>query len=178
MSDKKENSEKLNTYVALLVEHQDRLRAYIYTQLPGSSNVSDVLQNTNAVLWQKREKFKPGTNFLAWAFQIARFQIKQQHGRNKRDGKLVFSDELLEHIAESSPTDSPQNRLLEALEGCMAKLTGSQRKIILARYTRGQSLEQLAQTRGCTAGSLRISLHRLRESLRKCVENSLSDPSR
>ena len=171
---KKEHPDSLQAYVTLLVEHQDRLRAYIYTLLPGSQDVSDVLQNTNAVLWQKREKFEHGTNFLAWAFNIARYQVKHQHGRNKRDGKLVFSDELLDHIATSTPTDNPRNRLLDALDGCMGRLGDSQRKIVLARYTRGQSLEQHAEALGCSAGSLRTSLHRIRESLKKCVETTLS----
>ncbi len=107
---KKENPEDLQAYVALLVEHQDRLRAYIYTLLPGSQDVGDVLQNTNAVLWQKREKFEHGTNFLAWAFNIARYQVKHQHGRNKRDGKLVFSDQLLEHIADTATVNGETDR--------------------------------------------------------------------
>ena len=51
---KKENPDDLQAYVNLLVEHQDRLRAYIYTLIPGSQHVNDVVQNTNAVLWQKR----------------------------------------------------------------------------------------------------------------------------
>ncbi len=50
--------------------------------------VDDVLQNTNVVLWTKRNEFKHGTNFLAWAFNIARYQVKHQHGRNKRDGTV------------------------------------------------------------------------------------------
>lgn len=175
---KKENPQDLQAYVTLLVEHQDRLRAYIYTLLPGSQEVSDVLQNTNAVLWQKRQKFEHGTNFLAWAFNIARYQVKHQHGRNKRDGKLVFSDQLLEHIADSAPTESPRNRLLDALERCMAKLSGDQQKIVQARYTHGQSLEQHAENLGCTAGSLRTSLHRLRDSLKLCVENTLTKQSK
>jgi len=172
---KKKNPEDLQVYVTLLVEHQDRLRAYIYTLLPGSPDVGDVLQNTNAVLWQKQNQFKLGTNFLAWAFNIARYQVKHQHGRNKRDGKLVFSDHLLERIADSAPTDSPKSRLLDALECCMAKLSSDQRKTVLARYTHGQSLEQHATDLGCSAGSLRTSLHRIRNSLKLCVENTLSE---
>lgn len=172
---KKKNPEDLQVYVTLLVEHQDRLHAYIYTLLPGSPDVGDVLQNTNAVLWQKRKQFKLGTNFLAWAFNIARYQVKHQHGRNKRDGKLVFSDQLLERIADSAPSDSPKNRLLDALERCMTKLSSDQRKTVRARYTQGQSLEQHATNLGCSAGSLRISLHRIRDSLKLCVEKNLAE---
>ncbi len=175
---KKENPDDLQAYVNLLVEHQDRLRAYIYTLIPGSQYVGDVLQNTNAVLWQKRKQFEHGTNFLAWAFNIARYQVKHQHGRDKRDGRLVFSDQLLERIGESAPTESPRNRLLDALDLCMAKLSGDQQKIVHARYTHGKSLEQYAKELGRTAGSLRTSLHRIRDALKICVENTISEQSK
>ena len=77
-------------YVELMIAHQDSLRAFIYSLMPGSSDTDDVLQNTNAVLWQKRERFKAGTNFQAWAFKIARYQTRHQLDRYKRDGRLVI----------------------------------------------------------------------------------------
>jgi RNA polymerase sigma-70 factor (ECF subfamily) len=175
---RKENPQDLQNYVTLLVEHQDRLRAFIYSLLPGCQDVGDVLQNTNAVLWQKRRRYEHGTNFLAWAFSIARYQVKHHHGRIKRDGKIVFSDQVIERIANSAPTNNRQSRLLDALEQCMSKLSDDQRKIVQARYTAGQSLEQLAKNLGRSAGSLRISLYRLRDNLKYCVENTMMDQSK
>jgi hypothetical protein len=98
------------------------------TDIVTTWDVDDVLQNTNAVLWQKRAQFKEGTNFLAWSFKIARYQVKHQHGRAKRDGLLVFSDQLVDQIAETAPVDQSRGRLLSALEGCLAKLTAEQRR--------------------------------------------------
>lgn len=164
-------------YVSLMIAHQMDLRAFIYSLLPGSPDVDDVLQNTNAVLWQKRAQFKAGTNFLAWAFKIARYQVKHQHGRIKRDGRLVFSEDLVNFIADTSDQDNSSDGLLTALEGCLSKLADEQREIVNQRYTLGCSLEQHAKALGRSAGSLRIALHRIRETLRQCVENALANPS-
>ncbi len=171
----KDKPEELQAYVTLMTRHQGRLRVFIRSLLPGSPDIEDVLQNTNVVLWQKHEEFEHGTNFLAWAFRITRYQVMSQHSRNKRDGKLVFSDKFLEHYAETANTDQSYDQILNALDQCLGKLSPSQRKIVDARYETGQSIEQLANDNDCTAGSLRTSLHRIRESLKNCIKNTLSD---
>jgi len=162
-------------YVAHLVSHQDDLRAFIHSLLPNSPVADDVLQNTNVVLWKKRNRFKEGTNFHAWAFKIARIQVQHQYDRAKRETRLVFSESLLEHIASSAKTNASRERNLAILEGCMEKLTEKQRQIVNARYTPDKSLEQHAENTGATAGSLRISLYRIRAILRQCVENGLAN---
>lgn len=160
-----------------MIAHQDSLRAFIFSLMPGSPDIDDVLQNTNAVLWKKKERFKVGTNFQAWAFKIARYQTRHQMDRYKRDGRLVFSDKIFDMIADTAPKDRSQDRIQVALDGCLEKLSDSQRELINGRYTPGRSLEQLAASGGKTAGSLRIALHRIREMLKSCVENTLAGES-
>jgi RNA polymerase sigma-70 factor (ECF subfamily) len=50
---------------------QTRRRAFVRCLLVRSDDVDDVLQDINAVLWEKADEFKPGTDFWAWASQIA-----------------------------------------------------------------------------------------------------------
>jgi len=174
---RKNKSADLQAYVEQMIAHQDRLRAFIYSLMPGSPHVGDVLQNTNAILWQKRGRFDINTNFTAWAFRIARYQTMHQLDRDKRDGRLVFSDELLETIAAPAPQDQTHNRLLRALDVCMEKLSDHQRSLISARYSPGHSLEKHAETLGRSPGSLRIALHRIRDLLKNCVEDRLAEES-
>jgi RNA polymerase sigma-70 factor (ECF subfamily) len=89
----------------------------------------------------------------------------------------VFSDKLIELITETTPADRSHDKLLAALDGCLAKLGEKQRELINERYTPGRSLEQLAANTGRTAGSLRIALHRIRELLKNCVEQTLAQES-
>ena len=46
---------------------QDQLFAYILTLVPHRDVARDILQETNLVLWRRREEFVPGTSFVAWA---------------------------------------------------------------------------------------------------------------
>lgn len=172
-----DDAQASQSYVTQLLTHQDDLRAFIHALLPNSPVADDVLQNTNLVLWKKRNHFKQGTNFHAWAFKIARIQVQHQYDRAKRETRLVFSESLIEHIASATKTNTSRERNLTILEGCMEKLTDEQRNIVNARYTPGESLQQHAEKSGATAGSLRISLFRIRAILRQCVENILAGKS-
>ncbi|MFN6162181.1 MAG: sigma factor, partial [Planctomycetota bacterium] len=60
--------------VSLIASHQTRLRGLVRCLLVRSADVDDVLQEINAVLWEKADQFQPGTDFWAWASQVARFK--------------------------------------------------------------------------------------------------------
>ncbi len=174
MFDDHESANKLADYVKLMTEHQGNLRAFIISLMPGSPDVADVLQETNAVLWRKRDRFEPGSNFLAWAFQIARYEVLRQLHHQRRSGLVTFSEETINMLAEIDPPDHAAENLLTALDRCLDKLNDSQQELIRERYTPGHSLEDLAARNGRTAGSLRIALLRIREVLRRCIDETLA----
>lgn len=170
---KKTEGLALQSYVTLMTGHQPNLRAFIVSLMPGSQDVDDVLQNTNAVLWQKRTRFKDGTNFTAWAFKIARYEVLNHRNRIKRDGLIVFTDRLIEVLTEMGPFEQTNEEVLAALDGCLANLNEDQRDLVRARYTPGRSLEQHAEAVKKSPGSLRIALLRIRAILRDCIETKL-----
>lgn len=174
-----ENSNDLQAYVTLMTKYQGNLRAFIVALIPGSPDVDDVLQETNAALWQKRERFVVGTNFLAWAFQIARYEVHRSRDRAKRLHRLVFSEKLVElMVEEEGVAEDGHRRLIDALDQCLEKLTKNQREIVHHRYTPGLTLERLAEKTGRAPGGLRVALLRIREGLRTCIERKLaSHPS-
>jgi RNA polymerase sigma-70 factor (ECF subfamily) len=174
MRRKKENAEEYQPFVTQMLAHQEDLRAFIYSLLPNSPSADDVLQNTNLVLWKKRNSFKEGTNFHAWAFKIARIQVQHQYDRAKRETRLVFSESLINNIANAATVKTPREQTLVILEDCMGKLNDKQRQIVDARYTPGESLELHGKQTNTTPGSLRISLFRIRVILRRCIEATLA----
>ncbi len=171
---KKEDPAELQVYVKLMTKNQGNLRAFIISLMQGSPDVADVLQETNAVLWQKRHKFEIGTNFLAWAFKIARYEVMHQRDRTIRDHRLVFSAEMVEVLAGMDPLEESDEEVMTALDACLAKLTEEKRQLVEARYTPGRSLEQQAEQIGSSPGSLRVALHRIRTGLKHCIKLTLS----
>ena len=167
--------ESLQTFVKLMTAHQGAIRAFITSLMPGSPHVDDVLQETNVVLWQKRSRFDVTREFLPWALTIARYEVMHQRDRTKRDGRLVFCDELVDLLADTDSADESKEGILVALDQCIARLTERQQRLITERYTPGNTLEQHADRTGKSPGSLRVALHRVRQFLRRCVEETLKE---
>ncbi|BCX48805.1 RNA polymerase sigma factor [Haloferula helveola] len=163
-------------FVRLLTEHQDSIRAFIHSLMPGNPAVRDVTQETLMLLWQKRDSFTLGTSFINWAFAVARFRVLEFHRRSKRDQRLVFSDELLDSLAGEPEEMAPQR--LEgtrtALRECLASLSDKNRELVRLRYEGEQSIEDFAEDSGRSAGALRVSLFRIRNSLKKCIRSKLA----
>ncbi|MBK1831914.1 sigma-70 family RNA polymerase sigma factor [Verrucomicrobiaceae bacterium R5-34] len=159
-----------------ITEIQSGLRAFIGYLMSGTSDVSDVAQEVNLLLWQKRDQYEAGTNFRAWAFTIARYAVLG-HLRKKRRGNVeFFSPELLEQLADEWQEDECEyEEQLTALESCLDQLPDEDLDLVHARYNSHGGVERFAQRMGLSAGSLRLRLFRLRAALKRCVEQNMGE---
>lgn len=162
-------------FVAQLTEIQLALRLYVQSLLPGDSSAHDVAQQTNATLWRKREEFCLGTNFKAWAFSVARFEVLNHRKRQARDSQLMFGGELEQLLADDLvERDDDIEQRHGALRSCLEKMRQQDRELLLHRYTAGSgTLEDFAKQTGRSVGGLKVTLHRLRNALLGCIEKQL-----
>ena len=168
----RDNPQSSAEFVGLLTLHQADLWAFIITLMPGDSEVADVLQKTNLVLWNEQKKFKKGTNFLAWSFTIARFEVLTHWKNRKRQGQVLLDNELLDTIAAEAPGEMDRaDQRLAALENCLEKLRPVDRELLDHRYQSHLGLETFSKRVGRSVSSLSVTLHRLRTELRKCIRN-------
>jgi len=163
------------SFVGELTRFQTQLRAYIISLMPGMSGAADVLQETNLVLWEKRGKFEPGTNFRAWACAIARFEVKAHRRREYRLGTTTLDEDLAEELSEplQSNEEAPEE-LLQALEHCLSRLSEPERQLVEHRYFSKSTLEVFAAKSGRSVETLRNSLYRIRAALKKCVKDRIT----
>ena len=165
------SAEQDSQIVALLTEHQLSIRLYVQSLLPGDSGAHDVAQTANSTLWKKRDDFEIGTNFKAWAFAIARFEVLNYRKKQAREARrLVFSEEMENFIADELPQheDELEERQI-ALRGCLEQLKPAERELILHRYFERTPLKDYAEQIGRTAGSLKVTLFRVRNKLQRCI---------
>lgn len=161
--------------VGWIASHQAALHRFIVSLLPDRTLANDVLQETNLVLWRKAAEYDAERPFLAWAFGIARHQVMAARRDAGRD-RHVFSDQLVELLADEHPADDSNSPMEEALALCLDQLPAHQRELILARYQPGASVQELALSRKQSPGALSILLLRIRKLLEGCIERRL-DPA-
>lgn len=168
-------SSDYQAFVQLLVSHEARLRSFLRSLLPDWSDVDEVLQETSLVAWQKFGRFERGTNFMAWAAAIARFEALEylrQRGRANR----VFSPEVLALIAdEAVARTDPLEHERHALERCLEKLADAQRELLLLSYRPGARLHEVATQAGRTVQGYYKTVQRLRIRLLECIRQELQE---
>ena len=106
MTGESEHSGNDEHFVRLLTRHERALYRYVVSLLPAAQEADDVMQDTATVLWKKFSDYDASRPFLPWAMRFAYFEVlklRRRRGRNR----LVFSDELMEKLADEYPVEEP-----------------------------------------------------------------------
>lgn len=167
------NPEKLDLspeFVLNLTEVQPRLTGFLIKRLGRAEVANEVLQEVNLTICRKASEFEMGTDFAAWAFSIARFQLLAFIQKEARD-RHVFSEELV--LALDSLDSSQQHSHAEkheALQRCLKNLTPEQNEMIFRRYGESLSVKAMAAEAGRSVNAISQLLHRIRKQLMNCIE--------
>lgn len=157
-----------------MTQNQRRLFGYIFTLLPNRQAAEDVLQEASLVICEKFSEFQKGTDFVAWAYQIAYWEVRRARQKYARS-KLVFGDDALQAVAELAVEMAPEiDSRQEALQDCLKKLHPRDREFILLRYERGHGVEEAAKRAGRSMFAAYKALARIRKLLFDCVSNKLN----
>lgn len=159
--------------MGLIAQHQSRLRGFVRSLLAGDDDVDDLLQEVNMILWRKADQFEVGTNFWAWASQIARFKVMERIRTYSRD-RLVFDESFVAELADvaiqrADRFDAQQSALRE----CLGRLPTAQRLLLDKRYTQNLSIAMIADEMSRPAGSIRQTMYRIRGLLMQCIETRM-----
>ncbi len=161
-------------FLLLLTGNQSALYACITATLGGTESTHDLLQETNVVLLEKSGEYDATRPFLPWALTFARFQVLAWRKKQSRD-RLVLSDALFDKVADSLATAAPpQSRQLDALESCYQKLSVDWRRLMDARYQKGEAVRDIALALGQTENVVSVTLFRIRKALLECMRKTLT----
>ena len=161
-------------FIQLFTKTQRSIFLYILSLVPRPVDAEEILQETNLIVWTKSHQFQPGTNFRAWASQIAYYEVLKYRERKQRD-KLHFNPELLEMIAaESLQQADLLDRRRQALADCLLKLRETDRALIQSRYSPDGEGPGIADQLGRPINSIYQSLSRIRKVLLECINRRLA----
>lgn len=160
-------------FIEALTRHQPALEAFCHANLANRDDAREVLQATYVKLWQKASDWNPETEFLPWAFTVARFTVLA-HIRDQMRDRLVFDEDIVHAMAsetEAAAAEFDERR--EALSHCMKKLNPEQRGLLHEHYTASRSLVDIADATRRSLSAVKMTLLRLRQQLSECIERQI-----
>jgi RNA polymerase sigma-70 factor (ECF subfamily) len=162
-------------FLTLFARDRDRLYSYIYSMLPHAADAEDVFQRASILLWSKFDQFERERSFLAWARGVAFYEVRNFLRTSSRD-RLQFTEELVAQIAQRTVETAPhQEDRLTALRGCLERLPEGPRKLVSHVYSKGGTIQELAEASGRAVQTLYNQLSQTRRKLLECVEQKLAE---
>lgn len=159
----------------LFVKHQSAIKAFILSLQPDFAEADDVLQEAFLTVTRKAGEFQEGSNFIAWAFTIARFKLLESRRRHGKTAAL--SDEVLETLAAAVPEEAFFDARLRALRGCLEGLAPRAQEIVRLRYHGERGPEEIARLLAWTPNAVNVALSKARGWLRDCVQRQVGAAS-
>ncbi|HVE41574.1 MAG TPA: sigma-70 family RNA polymerase sigma factor [Planctomycetota bacterium] len=167
-----------DAYGAVVAATQARLRSFIAGYVPRAAWVDDLAQQAFISAYQNLGSFRVGSDFYAWLRQIAFNHLRAELEKTRRRKRLE-SDYLVEIAASEMERrlarDPGEEEALDALRDCVSRLPDTSRDIVRRHYGDGSPLAEIAGSLGRPAGSLKVTLFKIRVRLKECIERKRAD---
>ena len=165
-------------FVRLLSCHSRQIFGFILTLSPHRADAEDIFQNASVALWKKFDTYQPGTNFRAWAYQVAYLEVVE-HRRQRSKLRALLSEEAFEALAADALVVQEESaRHEDALATCLEKLSFKDRKLIESRYFNSQTTKQIAERSSRSIYAVYRSLARIHDALLRCVKQAMAGEQR
>lgn len=157
----------------MLGEHEAELMGFLCAIAPNYQDAEDLLQQSVLTMWQKFEQFEPGTSFVAWGRQIARYKTMNLLQSRRL---TPLDDDVIDLLAIAHEDHGRERRVArrKALAGCLTKLSDEDRRLVERAYSGEQSIKNLAEAIGRPAGGVYNSLAKIRGALLRCINRTLA----
>jgi RNA polymerase sigma-70 factor (ECF subfamily) len=164
----------------LVRAHQAAVRAYLGRFSRRADLTDDLAQDVFVTAFRRLETYQGDSPFRLWLFGIARNQwlvhLRSEERRKRRLAQRLELELARGQAAwlETRPQESAHERELAALRHCLKELGGTNAELVREHYFGGVTAVELARRLGRKASAVRMTLLRVRRSLRDCVERKLA----
>ena len=159
----------------LVVRQYERpLRAWLAAHAPRGVDVDDIAQRSFVAAYTRLSEYNAGTDFGAWLFTIAKFQLRTETTRLRRvaDYHTRFGPDLLQRELERRCDESPEllATRLDSLQLCLDSLGDSLRQFVKWRYHEELPLEEMGERCGRSVAAVKKQLWKIRQKLQRCID--------
>ena len=161
-------------FEAVVRAYEWPIRTWVVAHCPPGGDADDVAQRAFIEAFKRIAEYTPGTDFRAWLYTIARYQLMAEATRlrrtadyHRRYAPLALAEEL-ERRSDAAAAAGQSDRL-DRLRDCLGGLNPQARDILGQRYRDDLPLEEISRRSGRSVGALKKYLFTLRARLHECI---------
>jgi RNA polymerase sigma-70 factor (ECF subfamily) len=144
-------------------DHYPELRRYVMRRLEDGGGAEDVLAETFAIAWRRRDQMPDSP--LPWLFGICHKVIANHRRSAKRRARLLIRLTRTRVEVGRDPAEVLAER--SEIGRAFSQLSDSQREVLRLVAWEGLGAADAASVIGCSAAAFRVRLHRARSELAK-----------
>lgn len=149
-------------YNDCVTAHADNVFRFIVKNLRHEEDARDVVQTAFEKLWRNRAEVEMDKS-KSYLFTIA-YNAMIDHLRKV---KRIYLKE--EFNADVRVVDRPAHNAREVLQEALARLSETQRTLVMLKDYEGYSYEEIGQITGLNASQVKVYLHRARLQLKDYI---------
>ena len=148
---------------AFFGDHYSELRRYVIRRVEDGDGADDVLAETFAVAWRRRDQIPEPA--LPWLFGVCHRVIANRRRSAKRRARLFgrLTSTRVDLGRDPAEILAERSEIARAFAG----LSDSQREVLRLVAWEGLSAADAAKVLGCSVAAFRVRLHRARSELAK-----------
>jgi RNA polymerase sigma-70 factor (ECF subfamily) len=151
-------------------EYMNFIMTYILMMVPRSADAEDILQETAALMRERFDQYRTGTDFASWGAIIARYKIMELR-RMQSQQHVTFSNETLNLISDyAGKRTQGIHSIQEWLGQCLSRLNQQDRTLVEMRYGNNITTRELARRIGRPVQGLYSSMSRIHGFLLECIQ--------
>ena len=160
-------------FVSLMASNQRKIFSYILTLVPSFNDAEDIMQDTAALMWEKKADFTAGTDFAAWGMRIAYYKVIEFRRNMSKSYRLMIDVGRFKNVDEEAVEKSKHiDMMISKLEKCIQKLSSPDRRLIYLRYIRDLHVKEISSRLNKSIRSLYLGISRIQTVLLECVRRN------
>ena len=164
----------VQSFASVVRQFERPLRIWLATHAPPGVDVDDIAQASFIAAYTRLDEYTPGTNFAAWLFTIARYQLRTETTRLRRiaDYHTRYTAERLGYELDhrSNQPVAGDDERLGFLKDCLGAVDERRRRFLTWRYEEALPLAEIAERSGRSVMAVKKQLWLLRRQLQDCID--------
>jgi len=143
---------------------------------PSAAVAEELTQEVYFKLWENLHSYRAGSNFMAWAWRVAKNLLIDSHRRCRRERSAAWLDpEVIDQLpASDNPREQAERRQrLRIIATALRQIDENLATLILMRDFAGMSYQEIADSQDLPLGTVKSRLNRARLELATAVRRRL-----